>query len=345
MSEPILSIKRVRVEYESVVAVDQLSLDVEAGTILGLLGPNGAGKSSLMKAIAGLVEVTSGEIMIGGFSLVDDRPRALGLLGFQPDIPPVYEDLSVYDFLTLFASAYGIASERRDGRVRDVLRAVKLEEKADHPTGGLSRGMTQRLFLAKTLIPDPPLLVLDEPASGLDPVARHEFATLLRELSARGKAIVLSSHILEELNHVCDSLCVMARGEVIDSGRLSEVRARLNPPLELRVELLSERLGTQLAGSGERWSGARTLIESHFGDSVIEIVEDASGYSAKINAALLPQDELKTPDTPLEPSDLVARRTAALIKALVNEGHEPTQVYTREADLQDIFLQLAQERS
>jgi ABC-2 type transport system ATP-binding protein len=320
MTSPLLSIDQVRVEYESVVAVNQVSLTVEPGTILGLLGPNGAGKSSLMKAIAGLIEVTSGHISICGHSLFDDRATALTMLGFQPDIPPIYEDLSVLEFLTLFASAYGIPKAKRLPRILEVLTLVRLEEKLDHPTGGLSRGMMQRMFLAKTLIPDPPLLILDEPASGLDPIARQEFADLIKTLGDQGKAVVLSSHVLEELNNVCDSLCVMSRGEILDSGKIEDVRERLNPPVKLHLQLLDPMT-----------SATSQLIRSQLQGVIETIDEQPSGYIITLNVS-----ELSQP---------INEVTAQLLKTLINEGRSPAQCYVREANLQDLFLQLAKENA
>ena len=320
MTSPLLSIDQVRVEYESVVAVNQVSLTVEPGMILGLLGPNGAGKSSLMKAIAGLVEVTSGHISICGHSLFDNRATALAMLGFQPDIPPTYEDLSVLEFLTLFASAYGIPKDKRFPRILEVLTLVRLEEKLNHPTGGLSRGMMQRMFLAKTLIPDPPLLILDEPASGLDPIARQEFADLIKALGDQGKAVVLSSHVLEELNNVCDSLCVMSRGEILDSGKIEDVRKRLNPPVKLHLQLLDPMT-----------SATSQLIQNQLQGMVETIEEQSSEYIITLNVS-----ELSQP---------INEVTAQLLKTLINEGRSPAQCYVREANLQDLFLQLAKENA
>ena len=318
MSTPLLHLDQVRVEYESVVAVNQVSLTVEPGMILGLLGPNGAGKTSLMSAIAGLVEVTSGEISICGTSLFSDRATALTMLGFQPDIPPIYPDLSVREFLMVFASAYGISKAQRLPRIIEVLERVRLKDKLDHPTGGLSRGMMQRMFLAKTLIPDPPLLVLDEPASGLDPIARQELADLIKDLGAQGKAVVISSHVLEELNHVCDALCVMSRGEILDSGKIEDVRRRLNPPTELHLEFV-----------GLHTSATEQLIRGQLSEMVDTFTEVPSGYLITLDTSEL--------DRPIN------EVTAQLLKALVDAGHAPAQCYIREANLQDLFLRLAKE--
>lgn len=321
ISHPLV-VKGVRVEYESCVAVNDVSLLIESGMILGLLGPNGAGKTSLMKAIAGLIETTYGEIYICGASLEDERSKALSVLGFQPDIPPIYEDVSVYEFLELFASAYGVPRERRDSKIEGLLHKVKLFEKRDESVGNLSRGMKQRIFLAKTLISDPTLIILDEPASGLDPIARREFVELIRMLSKEGRAIILSSHILEELNTVCDALCVMSKGIVLDQGRLEEVRHRLNPPIEVEVKLLTNLQGAfsylqrQFVDQKEYMSNL-TLEDEHITFHLSSSGDSYGGVSVS------------------------QQRSAEILNALVQEGYTPHHFNVREANLQDIFLQLS----
>ena len=180
--------------------------------------------------------------------------------------------------------------------------------------------MMQRMFLAKTLIPDPPLLILDEPASGLDPIARQELADLMKELGTQGKAIVISSHVLEELNNVCDSLCVMSRGEILDSGKIEDVRKRLNPPIELHLQFTEPMSSTTLQ-----------LIRRHFQGLIDTIDEQSLGCMMTLNTSEL--------DRPI--NDI----TAECIKMLVHEGLSPAQCYVKEANLQDLFLQLAREKT
>jgi ABC-2 type transport system ATP-binding protein len=332
-SHPLI-VKGVRVEYESIVAVDHADLTIESGMILGLLGPNGAGKTSLMNAIVGLVEATYGEVYICGYSLQDDRAQALSSVGFQPDIPPIYEDLTVGEFLTLFASAYGLPVEVRAGRVDEVLKVVGLLESKDALAGGLSRGMRQRVFLAKTLIPDPQLLILDEPASGLDPIARHEFVHLLRQLAERGKAIVLSSHILEELNTVCDALCVMSKGIILDQGRLGEVRERIAPPTEIVLRLLNGP-----SPAIQSWLEREFIKENKV---LSALRETAEGYDLSLYRESSRDVTLKTPDDEAQDQ---ARTCATLLKSIVDAGHSPTHFQVKEASLQDLFLKLSREKT
>ena len=316
---PALELRSIRVEYDQLVAVKDVSLTVYPGMIFGLLGPNGAGKTSLMSCVAGLVEATYGEVLINGLSLHDQRAEALASLGFQPDVPPMAEGLTVYEFLELFASAYGLKPSIRAERIESLLALVKLMEHRDAYAQGLSRGMRQRLFLAKTMLPSPRLMILDEPASGLDPMSRRDLAELIKRLAKEGVAVVISSHVLEELNGVCDSLAVMANGEVLDQGRIEEVRARLNPPPELELRFLegvSEESERRVRG----YFGARL-------ETLTALGEPAMGYRV----------QLRSDRGGLSP-DLLATD----LKGLIASGLSPTHFVAHEANLQDIFLTLAE---
>lgn len=315
---PALEVRSLRVEYDQLVAVNDVSLTVYPGMIYGLLGPNGAGKTSLMSCVAGLIEATYGEVMINGFSLHDQRADALASLGFQPDVPPMSDGLTVYEFLELFASAYGLKPKIRAQRIENLLELVKLTEHRNALAQDLSRGMRQRLFLAKTMLPAPKLMILDEPASGLDPMSRRDLASLIRTLADQGVAIVISSHVLEELNGVCDSLAVMANGILLDQGRIHEVRARLNPPPEIELRFL-EGVGESIQNILQKYYGARLSELNAF-------EEPQSGYIAYLNAENgLSQDQL-----------------AQDLQGFIKAGLNPTHFRAREASLQDIFLALAQ---
>jgi len=316
---PALELNGLRVEYDQLVAVNDVSIKVYPGMIFGLLGPNGAGKTSLMSCVAGLIEATYGEVLINGYSLYEQRAEALASLGFQPDVPPMSDGLTVYEFLELFASAYGLREELRAQRIEELLELVKLTSHRDALAQSLSRGMRQRLFLAKTMLPAPRLMILDEPASGLDPMARRDLAGLIRELAQQGVAVVISSHVLEELNGVCDSLAVMSRGVVLDQGSIDEVRSRLNPPPELELGFLegvNERLQSQLS--------------EHFGPRLLKIEPLGSPQTGYVI-------HLKQSEAPLKPEAL-----AAELKALLELGLSPTRFAAREANLQELFLALAE---
>jgi ABC-2 type transport system ATP-binding protein len=250
MAEPLLSVTGLRVDYEDITAVDDVSFSVEAGMVYGLIGPNGAGKTSIIRVIATLLQPTYGQVRVCDIDLVEDPLHALQHLGFMPDMPPLYEDLFVEEFLELFASAYGLSGAARKKRIDALLEKVQLVDKRRTPAGELSRGMKQRLFLAKTLLHDPKVLLLDEPASGLDPRARLDLRDVIVELGREGKAVVVSSHILAEMEDFCNSVGIMERGKMLLSGRIEDILKQLRPGLLLRVRLLQpdDRLGAQLGG-------------------------------------------------------------------------------------------------
>ena len=249
----MIRIRDLRVDYDNVCAVRDLSLEVEPGEVCGLIGPNGAGKTTTMRAMLGLIEPTYGEIEVMGVD-VRERPQDVcRMVGFMPDFPPVYEDLLVWEFLDLFAASYGMPRHRRPGEVGRHLEMVGLAEKREALVVELSRGMRQRLMLAKTLIPDPRVLLLDEPASGVDPQGRIDLKNILRRLADEGKTVLISSHILAEMNEFCTSVAIMERGRLVVSGRIDEVNRRVMGDSLLSVEVLGEpELFLSIVGADER---------------------------------------------------------------------------------------------
>jgi ABC-2 type transport system ATP-binding protein len=236
----MIRIRDLRVDYDTFCAVRDLSLEVEPGEVCGLIGPNGAGKTTTMRAMIGLIEPTYGEINVMGVD-VRERPQDVcRLAGFMPDFPPVYEDLLVWEFLDLFAASYGMPRARRKIEVGRHLEMVGLAEKQKALVVDLSRGMRQRLMLAKTLIPEPRALLLDEPASGVDPQGRIELKNILRRLATEGKTVLISSHILAEMNEFCTSVAIMERGTLVISGRIDDVNRRVMGDTLLCVEVLGE---------------------------------------------------------------------------------------------------------
>ncbi|MDG3006503.1 ABC transporter ATP-binding protein [Paludisphaera mucosa] len=235
----MLSIRDLRVDYDEFCAVHDLSLEVGPGEVCGLIGPNGAGKTTTMRTILGLIEPTYGEVKILGTSIHEDHELVGRAVGFMPDFPPVYDDLKVWEFLDLFAASYRIPRSRRAAIVDRHLEMVGLTEKRDAGVTGLSRGMRQRMMLAKTLIPDPAVLLLDEPASGVDPQGRIDLKNILKQVSAEGKAVLISSHILAEMNEFCTSVAIMERGRLVVAGRLDEVNRRIMGDTSLSVEVLA----------------------------------------------------------------------------------------------------------
>ncbi len=213
--------------YGDLVAVDRLTLKIEPGEMFGFIGPNGAGKSTTIRFLATLLKPTSGEGIVNGKSVTRQPLEVRRSIGYMPDSFGVYDGMKVWEFLDFFAVAYQIPRARRKAVIGDVLDLLDLTGKRNDYVNGLSRGMKQRLCLAKTLVHDPPVLVLDEPASGLDPRARVEVKALLKELRKMGKTILISSHILTELADCCTSIGIIERGKLLMHGPIEDVYRRI----------------------------------------------------------------------------------------------------------------------
>ncbi len=227
-STPAIEIRDLRVDYGDFVAVNDISLKVAPGEVFGMVGPNGAGKSSTFRVLATLNRPTYGEVKLCGLDLLEQTEEARRLLGYMPDLAPVPSDLQAWEFLDLYAHAYGLGSGRkRRARIEECLAEVHLEDKRHAWCRSLSRGQTQRLVLAKCLLHRPRVVVLDEPASGMDPLSRRDLRLTLRKLAEDGVAVIVSSHILSELADMCTSLCVMNQGRILAAGSVDEVRAAL----------------------------------------------------------------------------------------------------------------------
>jgi ABC-2 type transport system ATP-binding protein len=223
--------------YGDFVAVEQLNLKLDAGELFGFIGPNGAGKSTTIRFLATLLKATRGEGTVNGFSVTRDPLNVRRSVGYMPDNFGVYDGMKVWEFLDFFAVAYQVPRAKRKHVIGDVLELLDLTHKRDDFVNGLSRGMKQRLCLAKTLVHDPPVLILDEPSSGLDPRARLEVKALLKELRRMGKTILISSHILSELADCCTSIGIIERGQLLMHGPIDEVYRRIqrNRIIELKI--------------------------------------------------------------------------------------------------------------
>ncbi|WP_124726603.1 ABC transporter ATP-binding protein [Staphylospora marina] len=228
--------------YGSVTAVNKLDLTVEAGTVFGFIGPNGAGKSTTMQILATLVVPDEGRAWVGGWDVVKDGDEVRRIIGYMPDFFGVYDNLTAIEYLEFYASCYGIRRDLRRKIGLDLLELVGLSHKRDDEVDKLSRGMKQRLGLARSLIHDPALLILDEPASGLDPRARVEFREVLKELRKMGKTIMISSHILPELAGFCDCIGMMENGKMVAFGNVDEMtrRTQTGRIIEIRVREKAE---------------------------------------------------------------------------------------------------------
>jgi len=228
--------------YGDLAAVSDLNLTIKAGDIFGFIGPNGAGKTTTMRILVTLLEPTRGKAFVGGLDVGKKGRDVRRIVGYMPDFMGVYDDLKVFEYLEFFAAAFGIEYAKRKAIVDGVLELTDLVSKQDALVDSLSRGMQQRLGLARVLIHDPKVLILDEPASGLDPRARIEMRELLRELKRMGKTIMISSHILSELEEICDRIGIIEHGKLVFSGTLEEIRPRLGIQSKVRVKVLGEGL-------------------------------------------------------------------------------------------------------
>jgi ABC-2 type transport system ATP-binding protein len=237
MTSTLLEVRGLTRDYGRLRAVDDLSFAMERGQITGFVGPNGAGKTTTMRIAATLDVPDAGDVLIDGVSVLIEPRQARMHIGYMSDQFHPYPNLDVLQYLDFFARAYGLRGDTRRRTVARVAEFCGLTEFADRPATGLSKGMGQRLHLGKTLLHDPQLLILDEPAAGLDPRARIEFRALLKELAAAGKGILISSHILPELGEMCDSVVVIEKGQRVVSGTLQQIQddARLERAVVARV--------------------------------------------------------------------------------------------------------------
>jgi len=225
----ILETQGLTKRYGKFTAVNDLSLQVEQGAIYGFVGPNGAGKTTTMRMLTTLLEPTAGEARVAGHSIRRNPTAVRRVIGYMPDFFGVYDDMTVWEYLDFFAACYHIPEAQRRGLIGDLLELVDLAHRRDDQVDTLSRGMKQRLCLARTLAHDPQVLILDEPASGLDPRARIEIRELLIELSRLGKTIFFSTHILADVAEICTQVGILEAGRLVAQGSLAEMQRRLRP--------------------------------------------------------------------------------------------------------------------
>ena len=296
--------------YDRTLAVAGLDLAIEPGEIFGLVGPNGAGKTTTLRMLATLLRPSAGNAEIDGWSVTRNPDEVRRVIGFMPDIFGVYDDMKVWEYLDFFARCYGLPAAGRRRMIADLLELVDLGERRDDYVQTLSRGMEQRLCLAHALVLDPKVLLLDEPASGLDPRARVELRELLRELRALGKTILISSHILPELEELCTSVAIVDRGQVLVQGRVADIERRLRFGAVLRVRLLLE---------GEALEAARDRFAADVDVASASILEDGT-----IEIGFRGDDEA----------------SARLLAASVSAGLPIVSFARAASDLEELFLQV-----
>ncbi len=274
----LVHIKDLWVTYGAVHAVRGISFDIPKGEVFGFIGPNGAGKTSTIKVLSTLIAPDHGLVTIGGISVTDDPLAIRKRIGYMPDFFGIYEDLTANEYLHFFAAAYDIPASQRERTVGDVLALTDLTAKAGEPVDALSRGMKQRLGLARVLLHDPDLLLLDEPASGLDPRARIEMREMLLALKEMGKTILISSHILHELSLLCTRIGIIEAGQMVTEGSLEDIYRRLGLMQLIHVQLVN---------------GSETLIDQIGRISGVEEVQvHADRLAIRVRAERLPPEEL-----------------------------------------------------
>ena len=299
-----------------VTAVDRLSLHVPKGSIYGLIGPNGAGKTTTIRAICTLLTPSDGDVLVHGHSIRDDPRVIRRMLGYMPDSFGLYDELRLWEYLDFYGRCYRVAPAERDKTIDDVLELVDLGAKRDAYVAHLSRGMRQRLALARTLLHDPAVLVLDEPAAGLDPRARIELRELLRELQRMGKTILLSSHILSDLAEICSHVAILDRGRLAAEGPLQEVITRTRLP-GIRSRR-SFRIDVVAAG----YDALRVLAD-------LPHVQDAV-YAAEGQQRITLRCTITGDD----------RDVVGVLASLVSGGVPVLGFQEERTDLEDVFLQL-----
>jgi ABC-2 type transport system ATP-binding protein len=319
----LLQVKGLSRHFGALKAVDDVTFTLEEGTILGFIGPNGAGKSTTMRILATLDVPTQGQVLLDGKSVVDSPDQVRPLLGYMPDRYGTYDDMTVVEFLDFFARAYGLKGAERKKRVDAVMEFAGLVPLANKLTVELSKGMKQRVALGRTLLHDPKLLILDEPADGLDPRARIELRELLKALAAQGKAVLISSHILTELSEICDTCAIIEQGKLLATGPIADILSRTAggaPSTELVLRLY----GAGAALEAAVLKAERLLLEQ-------PLVTGVTAEGASLRFRL----ELK----PGPPSPGWADEAATqVLKALVSADLPVCSFQARELDLEDAFM-------
>jgi ABC-2 type transport system ATP-binding protein len=307
--------------FGEVHAVRDISFRFEAGEIYGFIGPNGAGKSTTMRILATLDLPSSGDCMVAGLSTVDDADQVRRLIGYMPDSYGAYPNMTVWEYLDFFARAYHLRGTARTRAVGDVIDFCQLGELREKLITTLSKGMKQRLCLGRCLIHDPKLLILDEPSAGLDPRARIEFRELLRLLAKQGKAIFISSHILAELEELCDGVAIIEQGQLVRSGRVNEIKASVEAALEHRAAAEPQKHVTvlEIRLAAPHADAARILAEQ----------PDLTGVSVE-----------NTLITARCAGNAAAQ--AALLKRLIDAGLPVCRFAGREQNLEDLFMHLTE---
>ena len=296
--------------YGNLTALSSLDLTINKGDLFGFIGSNGAGKTTTLRILSTFLAPSNGTARVMGHNVVKEADQVRRILGYMPDFFGVYKDMEVTEYLDFFAACYRIGAAKRQQTIKDVLELVGLTEKKEALIGALSRGMQQRIGLARVLVHDPKILLLDEPASGLDPRARIEMMAILQELQRLGKTIIISSHILSELETLCNRVAIIEKGDLIYSGPVQGVHSQFS------------KKQAYLVGVADNMEKAVKLLRERTEISDVELHED--GSRARV--------ELVNPEA----------NASIIASIIVNSGLELTALETEEMNLEDVFLQVTQ---
>ncbi|MDD2502460.1 MAG: ABC transporter ATP-binding protein [Clostridia bacterium] len=305
----MLKIENLVKKYGNFTAVDNLSLELNRGDIYGFVGPNGAGKTTTMRVVATLMEATSGTVLVDGINVAHHPVQVRGKIGYMPDFFGVYDNLKVDEYMDFYGSCYGLSKTDRNRRSDELLELVNLQDKKENYVDTLSRGMKQRLCLARSLIHNPELLILDEPASGMDPRARIEMKGILKALKDMNKTILISSHILHELAELCSSIGIIERGILVYSGEIKDIMWKLTGKTILEITVLSDV------------DKAVSLLREQ------PLVEDITGEDNTLEVSYSGSDD-----------DMVK-----LLKMLINQDIPVMSFTKEEGSLEEVFMEVTKE--
>lgn len=303
----VLEVKGLSKAFGPLIAVENVSFSLQPGDIFGFIGSNGAGKSTTIRMLATLLEPDHGTAVLGETDIRRDPMSIRNKIGYMPDFFGLFEDVKVWEYLDYFATVYRVPKSERDGVIDNVLELVDLTQKKDAFAASLSRGMQQRLSLARCLVHDPTLLLLDEPASGLDPRARAELKELVAELGQMGKMVIVSSHILPELADFCNTVGIIERGRMITHGRVEDVVRSIR-----QAKLIEVRLASGAAEASMFLHGKEHVSNTRLHGSTVVKVDFAGDLASQ----------------------------AAMLKSLVDEGFEVVEFKEEAANLEDVFMKV-----
>jgi ABC-2 type transport system ATP-binding protein len=308
---PMIETINLTKKYGELIALNNLNLTIEEGACFGFIGPNGAGKTTTIKILATLLKPTWGEARIDGKVIGYQNHMIRPVIGYVPDFMGAYEDMVVNEYLEFFAACYGIHGSQRERVVRDVLDLTDLNYKSNSEVNGLSRGMQQRLSVARVLLHDPKVLLMDEPASGLDPRARIEIRELLKELRRMGKTIIISSHILHELAELCNTVGIIEQGELVFSGSVDEIMSRVSMGKVVHIVV------------DDRVEQAAQLLSQVQGISQVDI--SMSNGTPRIDVTIDAESGLPVSDLP---------------NRLIAQGYRITSMHQEQVNLETAFMRL-----